>query len=105
MVYGTNKLLKKGAITVTDARDIVEHFPQLYFDEKIYNENEENTDVLEIPKEYMQVYKFLKINPAEPNIISQKLKIQIKDVNRILFMLELNGNIIKLANGEYKVNG
>lgn len=89
---GTNRLIKNGAILVTDINDILQ-----YFD--ITNTNI-IPDKVEVPKEYEQIYKLIETNPINADAISKKTGKNISEVNSILTMLELEG-FIKYLPGNY----
>ncbi len=84
---GTNRLIKRGAMLVTEAQDLLPFFKNI---KSIRNED---TDLqIEISKEYKKVYDVLQ-EPLNSDEISKKTKIKILEVNTILTMLELEGYI------------
>ena len=92
---GTNKLLKSGAILVTDILDILEYYD---ISEVVETINiEENIDV---PEEYRECYNMIEKNPISSNQISKLTNKSISEVNTILTMLELEG-LIKSLPGNY----
>lgn len=101
MVYGTNRLLKKGAILVTDAKDIIEKFPKLKY-HKI-SINEKSVATCYIQEEYLPVYRELQKRSCDINEICRRLSMPIQEINNILFMLELENHIEKLPGGEYQI--
>lgn len=101
MEFGTNRLLKKGNILVTEAKDIIESFPELNY--KQISLDTEKISYCFIPKEYLPVYKEIQKNKKDINELSRTLKMPIQDVNNILFMLELENYIEKLPGGEYQI--
>lgn len=101
MEFGTNRLLKKGAILVTEAKDIIERFPELNYQQISLDTKKINTCF--IPKEYLPVYKEIQKRSIEINEICRNLNMPIQEVNNILFMLELENYIEKLPGGEYQI--
>ena len=92
---GTNKLLKSGAILVTDILDILEYYD---ISEVVETINiDENIDV---PEEYRECYNMIEKNPISSNQISKLTNKSISEVNTILTMLELEG-LIKSLPGNY----
>lgn len=91
---GTNRLLKKDAILVTDILDIVKHYE---ISEII--ESEKSMEV-QIPKEYQDCYNLIGMEPISANQISKMTNKSISETNTILTMLELEG-LIKSLPGNY----
>lgn len=87
---GTNRLIKQGAFLVTDIKDITKHF-DLPKTIKINNAK----IIRKIPKEYEGVYECIKCGITDTNDIIKKLKIDIKELNYILTMLEIENYIAK----------
>lgn len=94
---GTNRLLKRGAILVTSADDILE-----YYGKKQSIVASEGTLKIEIPTEYSRIYEVIKDEPLNADEISKKSKMSIIEVNTILTMLELEGYIQALPGNSYK---
>lgn len=96
---GTNRLLKKGAILVTEAIDIIRHFE--------LSELVENVEKLpiEMPEEYREIYQLLEEKTMSVNEISKSTNKSIPDVNTILTMLELEGFIKRVPGNCFKSNG
>lgn len=92
---GTNKLLKNGAILVTDILDILK-----YYDISEVIENTKETKSIEVPEEYKECYKLIQKNPISGNQISKLTNKSISEVNTILTMLEIEG-FIKSLPGNY----
>lgn len=115
---GTNNLLKKGAIIVTSAKDIIESFDYFKYKENEYN-HELNNSLLDdkplfekdkefinvdfinkkIKKEYEDVYNCLIGPPLKTNEICNLLNKPINEVSNALFMLELDGLVEKTKYG------
>ena len=101
MVFGTNRLIKKGGILVTDVKDIIESFPELNYEQISLTTKRINPCF--IKKEYLPVYKEIQKSKKDANVLSRTLKITIQEVNNVLFMLELENYIEKLPGGEYQI--
>lgn len=98
---GTNRLLKRDGILVTDVNDILEYYdlPQ------IIQTNVEEVIIkpVEIKPEYKKIYDAICEGPIHINKISQKLNISIAELNSTLLMMELEGIIESLPANMYKV--
>lgn len=94
---GTNRLLKKGAILVTEIEDILEHYENVH---KIQIEEKEME--IEIPEEYRKIYEKIEGEPINVDEISKKVKKPVSEVNTILTMLELEGFIENLPGNYFK---
>lgn len=92
---GTNKLIKEGAFLVTSTEDIMNHFDFLTY-KKIeplnLSEKFEN-------KEHEKVYMVIKRGTKDIDEISKKINKNISEVINILFSLEIQGYIKKVAGG------
>ncbi len=91
---GNNKLLKEGAIPLTDIEDIFIHIPYIQLYNKSEEEDKQTLDQLE--------RKILNIlnEPVHLDIIVEKTGFNISELSVILFDLELKG-FIKNDNGLY----
>ncbi len=102
MAYGTNRLLKLGAKLALNAKDIIDCFKELDYEEnrtlKGINENL-------IPEQYLEIYKAIQKSKQDINSISRSLRRPINELNSLLFMMELDGIVLKLPNGEYTIKG
>lgn len=85
---GTNRLLKDGAILVTEIIDIIKYY-------EISNYVEDEIQI-EIPEEYRECYDLIDSNPIGANQICKITGKDISEVNTILTMLELEGLITGL---------
>ena len=97
---GTNKLIRKGATLITSTQEIIEEFEFLSF-KKI---NDSKTKAIRskiVKKEYQEIYNLIKNGASNINAICKESEKSIKDINNILFMLEIDGFITK-KQGEYK---
>lgn len=97
---GTNRLLKRGAILVTEVEDIL-----CYFNNLPRIEKQEKTLQIEIPEEYKKVYEQIENIALNTDEISKKTKMNISEVNTILTMLELEGYIESMPGNYYKKKG
>ena len=97
---GTNKLIRKGATLITSTQEIIEEFEFLSFKEI----NDSKTKAIRskiAKKEYQEIYNLIKNGASNINAICEESEKSIKDINNILFMLEIDGFITK-KQGEYK---
>lgn len=94
---GTNKLIRNGAILVTEAEQIIE---DLYDTFEEYKQEE----VLEIPDNYKQIYELIKNNEITSDELSRETNVEISKLNSILTMMELDGYIHHEAGNILKIN-
>lgn len=87
---GTNRLIKNGASLVTEPQEILEKL-DIPMEKK--DSNEKIIEIVDIPKEYLPIYKYIKEKPINVDEICKKSKIEINKVNYLLTMLELEGYI------------
>lgn len=92
--FGTNKLLKNGAILITGPEDLYPYFNKL---EKIANEIK-----IDVPEEYKDIYEQIKKEPLNVDEISKKIKLSISELNTILTMMELDGYIESMPGNCFK---
>ena len=100
---GTNRLLKNGAIPITNTFDILNKLKLTKY-KKIYEnlKNTENIDkkIINLPDpKQARVFKLISKNPTTPNDLARKTKYSINEVQSILFILEMNGYIKKVQGG------
>lgn len=94
----TNELIKNGAKLVTQAEDILLHYPNMAFSprtsdcKKIY---------LDIPTDLIDVYKVINNVPQDINEIARKMKVSISDVNYKIMMLQIEDKITELPGQRY----
>ncbi len=97
---GTNRLIQEGAYMVTEVKDIIKEFPNLNYKEmpkeKIISKS--TRKICKI-KKYNEIYKWITEETTSLNEIYQKSKKNISEINHILFMLEIEGYIKKVAGG------
>ena len=96
---GTNNLIKKGAMLVTNPIEIL---TQIGEDVETDTEKNEETEI-KIQKEYKEIYEKLKEGKIEINELSRSMKESIVKINQKLTLMELEGiieilpgNIIKI---------
>lgn len=93
---GTNRLLKNGAILVTEIMDIVRHFQISEIVETVENLR------IEIPEEYKEIFEKIPNQPISSDQISKLTGKSISEVNTILTMLELEGFIKSMPGNCFK---
>lgn len=104
-----NKLIKEGALLITETDDIICHYPELTLEEikkQKYEEVKQEKIKVEdnsVNKEYKTIYNILsKDKSVHINEIVKKLKLDINEVNYKLIMLEIEGKIVSLPGNNYK---
>ena len=114
---GTNKLIQNGAILVTKPSQIINNLisnlgsiknapetdsnigslnTSLIETENIVNFSSEHINTSqndEIPKEYMQIYKQLSVNPIHINQIARILNKPVHEIGQILTLMEIEGYV------------
>lgn len=97
-----NKLIKEGAILVTEVADIVEKYPNINLQkEKAKNIKIEKEEICE---EYRDVYNVLdKENSIHINEIVKKVNSNINEITYKLMMLELDDKIVSLPGNNFKI--
>jgi DNA processing protein len=93
---GTNRLIRNGAILVTSPKEIIEEFEFLEYKELKINKTNIKKN---IKKEYQEIYNLIFDGTNSLDELCKTTNIKVKDINNILFMLELEGNIIKTSGG------
>lgn len=100
-----NKLIKEGAILVTNVNDIIENYKYLKLKRilkksKIAKNNLSNEN---IKKEYIEIYKLIPNNGSiHINEIIKKSNISIQDISYKLMMLEIEEKIEALPGQNYR---
>lgn len=115
---GTNNLIRRGAILITKTKEIIDEFefikykeiPHKKIDVKLLKEQKDkekdeiqirkNQEELEAKdKKYKLVYDEIVKGNSSINEISNNLGKEISEVSNVLFMLEIDGYIEKIAGG------
>ncbi len=98
--YGiiTNQLIKNGAILTRNIDDIVREYDFL---QKIEEKKESK---LRIPLEYKEIYDILSIKEMQIEEIKKRSKKDVKQINSMLTMMELEGYIKQLP-GKFYTRG
>lgn len=94
---GTNQLIRRGAILVTSTKEIINEFT--FLDYKEIEETEERTDKKIVKEEYKEIYELIASGVNSINEIYRKSNKSMSEVNRILFMLEVEEYIAKTEGG------
>lgn len=97
---GTNNLIKKGAILVSDINEIVNTYPQ--FVNKKRKTIVEKVKFHKLNKELNNIIEVLKFEPKTIDEISEKTKESIENIYEKIFELEVEG-IIEEEFGFYKM--
>lgn len=98
---GTNRLIKQGAFLVTETNDILQKMNfKISKNEKESRKIKEK--VIDIPKEYLDIYKLISEEPTNIDELCKKSNLGIQKVNYILTMLELEGIITQLPGKMFK---
>lgn len=109
---GTNQLIRKGAILVTATKEIIDEFNFLKY-KKIEQENtknEKNKYLGKINKikikenkleneKYQKLYELIGEKKVSIDEMCAKTKMSLSEINNILFFLEIEGFIEKVAGG------
>ena len=107
---GTNKLIRKGAILVTSTKEIIDEFNFLEYrkvlkkckkgPKRINKEDQKKKIETELKDEqYKHIYNIISTEITSMNEIYMKSKMQSSEINKILFFLEVEGYIEKVAGG------
>jgi len=89
---GTNRLIKDGAIPLTDMEDIFEELPYLKRERKSF----------EIPQEFKPIFNIISKSPAHVDKIVEETGLAYPDVMEILLNLEMLG-VVKGENGVFSL--
>ena len=95
---GTNRLIKNGAILVTNPQEILKHLGCNKI-AKIENKPAK----VEISKEYEYIYNLLKNEDLSADEISRKTNTNIIEINAALTMMELEGYIENLPGNIFRI--
>ena len=98
---GTNRLIREGAKIVTCTKDILKEFPFLVYQtlpkkekQNILNKRKECKN-----KEYQEIYQLITEEPISIDEIVRKCHYNLKEINHIVLMLELEELIEKVQGG------
>ena len=91
---GTNRQIQNGAKLVISPQEIIEEL-EIKVD-KTSELKETEIEVINVPDEYIPIYKYITEKPINIDEICKKTKMEISKVNYILTMLELEGYIEQL---------
>ena len=98
---GTNRLIREGAKIVTCTKDILKEFPFLVYQtlpkkekQNILNKRKECKN-----KEYQEIYQLITEEPISIDEIVRKCHYNLKEINHIILMLELEELIEKVEGG------
>ena len=94
---GTNQLIRRGAILVTSTKEIINEFTFLNYKE--IEKTEERIDKKIVKEEYKEIYELIASGVNSINEIYRKSNKSMSEVNRILFMLEVEEYIAKTEGG------
>jgi len=98
---GTNELIQKGSILVTNVEDIINYYPQLKFTKKDIKIQD---ILLDIPIELRTVYKTINEIPQDANEIAHKTGLSIGEVNYKTMLLQLDDKIKELPGQRFVRN-
>lgn len=97
---GTNRLIKNGAILVTNPQEILRHLGC----NKV-NKIEKKPVKVEVAKEYEYIYNLLKNGELSVDEICRKTNMGIAPINATLTMMELEGYIENLPGNIFRIKG
>lgn len=105
---GTNRLLKKDGILVTDANDILEYYNMKKIKQISIEEIETSVGMsiarpIEIKPEYQEIYKIINKGEININQLSRETNINIAELNSLLLMMQLEGLITEKTGNNYKI--
>lgn len=99
---GTNRLLKRDGILVTDVNDILEYYNMKKARQITIDEIEERIKI-EVKPEYQEMYNVLIGGVKHINQISKITKLNMAEISSILLMMELEGLIKSLPGNNYEL--
>lgn len=100
---GTNRLLKKGAIPITDTADVLDKLKLTEFKE-IYKKNIKSNNLNKRNYNFSDskqklIFSLISEKPISANDLSRNSGFSVNEVLSILFILEMNGYIKKVQGG------
>lgn len=99
---GTNRLLKRDGILVTNANDILEYYNMKKINQISIDEIEAQIDI-EVKPEYRKIYDTIRKGIININQISKQTGISITELNSLLLMMELEGLIESKPGNNYEI--
>lgn len=91
---GTNRQIKNGAKLVTTPEEIIDELNiKIEQNKKV---EEKQIAIINVPEEYLSVYKYITDKPINIDELCKKTKLEISKVNYMLTMMELEGYIEQL---------
>lgn len=99
---GTNRLLKRDGILVTDTNDILEYYKMSKV-KQIKIEDIETSSSLNISPEYKDIYEIIRSGRTNINQISRDSNINIPELSSKLLMMELEGLIESKSGNNYEI--
>ncbi len=100
---GTNRILKRDGILVTNANDVLEYYNMKKIKQISIDEIEREVEI-EIKPEYQEIYKLIQKGITHINHINKKTGIPVSELNSVLLMMELEGLIESKPGNYYKVH-
>ena len=105
---GTNLLIKDGAVPITSYLDVVAVLKSMahlkgFFSNKTPILEKENSPIekISLASDENLVYSCINYEPVSIEYIVYKTELNVSQVNKILFDLELDGRIVKLPGNKY----
>ena len=98
---GTNRLLKRDGILVTEINDILEYYNMKTIKQVTLDEVEKIE--IEIKPEYQKIYNILKGGTKNINEICKVTKINVSEISSMLLMLELEGVVVSKPGNYYEL--
>ncbi len=96
--FGTNKMLKEGAIPITSAKDVIEY---LKIPIKKIKKKENKKNNISLTENEKLVLSYISEIPIEVENVIVKTNFPINEIQAILTMLELKGAITRLPGQRY----
>lgn len=98
---GTNKLIRDGAKALLSIDDIVEDLQYKYNIEKKSINKSTKEDLSEIE---LKIYKIIKSNPIDIEVLTNKTRMRVCELNPILTILEIKGYIEQMPGKIFTVS-
>lgn len=100
---GTNRLLKKGAIPITNTLDILNKLKLTKYKELYKNLKNTKTvakkNITFLDSKQAKIFDLITKIPISPNNLARKTNYSINEIQSILFILEMDGYIKKVPGG------